>query len=304
MQTRSKSAAKADTVDDVKAFYDKNPQLLDHYAVDDDVTMTTTQDPAPIGKYMEIICSSGQQHIGSHLLQHRAYRLFSYPTQSVGFEHEVEWPRRTDVCCWHDGEPFDTVPICIPKCIDPRTKRYAVYGCFCSLNCALKYMQDRDRFNTMNSSMHLLHVARTVFGLHIPLHQRVVQAPDFFYLKKFGGHMTIDEFRNRSQVATSVITLVPPFISFSHVLEDNAENTGEVVAERQKSFRHKIRGLRRPVNPQKEPPHSPKKTSNGPLYTKYLSEKKSVQKTQKTNATSLCREKRKKTGGLQKFLKK
>tara|TARA_B110000090_G_scaffold206165_1_gene255124 strand:+ start:2175 stop:3152 length:978 start_codon:yes stop_codon:yes gene_type:complete len=321
MQTRSKiksrknsgSSRMADTVDDVKTFYHKNPQMLEQH-VGGAATTTTTTDPPPIGRgrYMEVVCSSGQQHLGSHMLKHRAYRLFSYPTQNVGFEHEVEWPQTTDVFCWHDGEPFDTVPICIPHCIDSRTKRYAVYGCFCSLNCALKYMHERDPFDSGNSGMHLRHLARTVFGVQIDIGDRLTQAPDAFFLKKFGGHLDIDEFRTKSTTSTSLTTLVPPFINFGHVLEDNAttktdDNENDSTSTHALPVRHKIRGLRRPKHPQNQPPFSAKKTPKGSEYAQYIDRKKATKDNggeTKNNKKERTSNKRTKKGGLQKFIRR
>ena len=57
---------------------------------------------------------------------------FNYLDNSIN-----RWKENTDVCCWWCCHTFKTPPVSIPEKI--YNKKYYVFGCFCSFNCAYSY---------------------------------------------------------------------------------------------------------------------------------------------------------------------
>lgn len=111
------------------------------------------------------------------------------------------WPRTTDVHCWYCAEPFNTIPIMIPGRLCRRSKRLMdCYGTFCSFDCAKYYVQHtarHDRGNQMSLLAYLHKLTTGRVASIAPLNPRDPKdvAPTFQALIKFGGYMTIDEFR-------------------------------------------------------------------------------------------------------------
>ena len=117
----------------------------------------------------------------------------------------------TNYCCWWCCHAFGNKPIGIPiKYVD---NKFNVYGNFCSFNCALTYNFYSDSVNKWDRSslLHLLY--KKFYNLK---ESNIVYAPEREFLKIFGGHMNIDEFRNvQTQDSTYKVTYPPIIISNS-----------------------------------------------------------------------------------------
>ena len=71
---------------------------------------------------------------------------------------------------------------------------YVVDGCFCSFNCCKSYINEHSA-ETMyeNSYMYLLKMYNSIFKTNI---DEIKNAPDWRLLKKYGGVLEIESFRN------------------------------------------------------------------------------------------------------------
>ncbi len=166
-----------------------------------------------------------------------------------------QWPATTEYACWHCCHSFDTVPIPIPK-----SKRlsendsisvYTVYGIFCSCNCAVAYILERNTYDQQQLLLRFKNMIVSVFHFNTDDVFSLEPAPPRIFLSMFGGHMNIAEFRKAS-LTTRTALLLPPFISYSMVLEENARQSASHQAEVTNDCiapitTHVIRGLRRPT---------------------------------------------------------
>lgn len=95
--------------------------------------------------------------------------------------------------CFWDTCPFDTPPFYIPKAIDAHEVR--PYGCFCSLNCALAYLQSEDIDSSAKFERRQL-----MFNLYSKVvgdKTFVKPAPNPRYtLDKYYGNLSIQQWRS------------------------------------------------------------------------------------------------------------
>ena len=145
------------------------------------------------------------------------------------------WPARTDVWCWYCCHPFEGVPLCVPH--TKKRGRYSVYGVFCSLNCAIAHVQQTASFKQQQVLLMLRNMAIDVFGFSTTAAFGAAAAPNKAFLRVFGGHLSIDDFRATSLTCCSTV-LTPPFVSLPMVLETSRNK-----------LQHHIRGLWRPQKP-------------------------------------------------------
>lgn len=163
-------------------------------------------------------------------------------------------PYRTDVCCFHCTETFQTPPIGVPVEFVPSyylstiqsekddsvtTMRHPIHstreydklvakgvtvvkrdyfevdGNFCSFPCMISYYRAHsDRMEYKNSMCLMERLHKRLYNK--PLEWR--HAPDIRLLKKFGGHLSIDEFRSAegSMYHASVSLNRPRFADTDH----------------------------------------------------------------------------------------
>jgi len=129
-----------------------------------------------------------------------------------------DWPKKTDVVCYYDGERFDTIPIPICKKYDYKRDLYHVHMFFCSFSCALAYLHDHhNSCNKATQILNLQKMARDVFQYPYI----IKPASSIYLLQKYAGDKgkTIDDWRKDNQFA-STITLEPPFILYPMVFQE------------------------------------------------------------------------------------
>ncbi len=104
--------------------------------------------------------------------------------------------RDDDTLCWHCCFPFDTDPIPLPYKWDEKRNTFSVCGAFCSFACMNGYSRDRGRLHsTKNCGMSIFQLYKQMTGNRSP----PPSAPPRNFLRAFGGHMTIQEFRASSE---------------------------------------------------------------------------------------------------------
>lgn len=103
------------------------------------------------------------------------------------------WPKFSKICCWNDSEPFENVPIMIPRDVDIMIEEFRNFeGVFCSIGCALRWLKDQGSTDIPMRIMKFGIFISKVFKLQL-LDCRVAYPK--IILKKFGGVLTIEQYR-------------------------------------------------------------------------------------------------------------
>lgn len=124
-----------------------------------------------------------------------------------------EWPTSVSSCCFWCCEPFDCVPVGIP--IKKLNNTFYMYGNFCSPECAAAYIFNEKKF--MNDCWEKYSMLNLIYGNNQP----IKMAPSKICLKKFGGRLTITEFRNIcTRLNKSYKVLLPPMVSVLPMIEE------------------------------------------------------------------------------------
>jgi len=153
-----------------------------------------------------------------------AMRFIYHPTFSplmygkeANLRKTLDWPQKTDIQCLHCCEPFDTVPVPIPLTYDVETGRIEVAaGVCCCITCLKGHLQESPQFNTPYRLALTKLMAIEVFGVAASVMERV--APPRIALKKFGGPMTLEEFRVNN--IGPVLLRAAPFICRDMIFEE------------------------------------------------------------------------------------
>ena len=240
-----------------------------------DVKIFLEREHVDRAKTIEVVCSSARRDMDD-ISVHTPYRLFSN-TLTLSNDLLPVWPEKTDFCCWHCCHLFDTVPLPIPKAKSIYESRniYHVYGIFCSCNCAVAYLLERNTHDQQHLLLRFKEMAASVFKVDgINSNVFIMEpAPPRIFLKMFGGHLTIEEFR-RNSLVTRTSLLSPPFVSFRMVLEESARSNDAAKVEVGGPITsHAIRGLRRPTTREDEEIAPAKTDGDTSLFSKFLASK-------------------------------
>lgn len=106
------------------------------------------------------------------------------------FDNPDKWVENTDYYCWWCCHPFDGPPIPIPSKYDKLKKKFHVYGCFCSFNCAKSYVLNKPLLKFSTNDL-LGYMYRIIFDKKM----EIKNAPPKEILKVFGGDKSIEEYR-------------------------------------------------------------------------------------------------------------
>ena len=122
---------------------------------------------------------------------------------------------KTNVACWWCCHNFDTMPCFIPdRYMD---EKFYVFGCFCTYSCAMAYNSNMGdyRVSLRNSLIKELH------GRIFTSTDQILLAPAKELLQKFGGPMTIEEFRNKELLAKKEHKIhLPPMVPLLPAIEE------------------------------------------------------------------------------------
>jgi hypothetical protein len=126
-----------------------------------------------------------------------------------------EWPSSTSIHCYWCCHKFDNPPFGIP--IKYVEGRFHVFGCFCSLECAMAHN------NSSNESMDEIWERRHLINMlsrKIGYVSNIKPAPSRLALKMFGGYMSIDEFRSFCETTKVVNINFPPMMTMTQQVEE------------------------------------------------------------------------------------
>jgi hypothetical protein len=97
---------------------------------------------------------------------------------------------KTKIACWWCTCNFDNVPCFVPE--KYVNGKFYVFGCFCSYNCALSYIMKDDEYKVSNRVSLIKRLYSELYETKEPLYP----SPPKELLNKFGGPMTIEEYKN------------------------------------------------------------------------------------------------------------
>lgn len=134
------------------------------------------------------------------------------------------WKESTDSHCWWCSHSFETVPVGLPNKYCPKQKKFYLYGCFCSFNCAHSYNLDIKDYKVWERYALLNYIKKIIYknaNNTDNLIKPIISAPPKEVLKVYGGELSIEEYRNSSiSIPKEYYHLLPPMIPIFSVVEE------------------------------------------------------------------------------------
>jgi hypothetical protein len=121
----------------------------------------------------------------------------------------------TDIACWWCTYQFNSFPCFIPDKYINNT--FYVFGCFCSFNCASAYNMNLADYKVSERNSILRKLYAIIYGNYseIPL------APSREVLKKYGGPISIEEYRQLfSNITKEYKLLLPSMLNQNVYIEE------------------------------------------------------------------------------------
>jgi hypothetical protein len=136
------------------------------------------------------------------------------------FIERDNWPIGTESACFWCCHTFNNTPYGIP--FKYMKEKFIVYGCFCSLECAVAY-----NFSSQNNIYNVWENLNLINLLAHKLNYKdyVKCAPPREVLKLFGGYMNINQFREHCNSNKVLNILNYPMISSQHQVEEISEQS-------------------------------------------------------------------------------
>jgi len=143
----------------------------------------------------------------------------------------VRHTRKQSKRCWHCCYQLEDQarPIPFPKSYDEKRRTFEVFGSFCSFACVGAYSRDRGRLCPgRQSGIAIFELYKQLTGsTHPP-----PIAPPRELLDEFGGHLSIDEFRNLSGAERDIVAVPVNLYYKSTSYHDRAAQTSSTEIRR------------------------------------------------------------------------
>ena len=137
------------------------------------------------------------------------------------FNKKNKWPDNTNIHCLWCCHEFNNFPFGIP--IKKMDNTYHMFGNFCSGECAAAYNFD-------NTNTHEAFERFSMLNYLYSQDKKIKLAAPRIILKKFGGQLSIEEFRKNNNILDKQYkVLLPPMISLIPTVEE--ENLNEQVVD-------------------------------------------------------------------------
>lgn len=125
-----------------------------------------------------------------------------------------KWPENTSIHCKWCCHSFSGIPISIPK--KYINNIFYVFDCYCSFSCAASHLFFRGDITESDKLKYynLLHLLKQKILKNTNL-EKIKLAPPQNVLKIFGGHLSVEEFRNITKERCSdykIYDIVEPYI--------------------------------------------------------------------------------------------
>jgi hypothetical protein len=128
------------------------------------------------------------------------------------YNKKQKWPTSTNIDCLWCCHSFDTVPFGIP--IKNYDEIFYMFGNFCSAECSASY--NFDNINTSES-----YERYSLINYLYSNNKEIKLAGPRLSLKKFGGQLSINEFRKNNNIYNkNYKLLIPPMISLIPLIEE------------------------------------------------------------------------------------
>lgn len=123
------------------------------------------------------------------------------------------WPNKVQICCFWCTHQFDNTPVGIP--MKKVNDVFHMFGNFCSPQCAAAYIFDNYDSPQKWECYSLLNL------LYSDLDNQIKIAPPRLCLKKFGGNLTIQEFKNiQNNKNKDLKIIMPPMMAIIPFVEE------------------------------------------------------------------------------------
>ena len=126
-----------------------------------------------------------------------------------------EWVHQTNYWCYWDCHPFDTTPFGIP--IKFKQNKFHMFGCFCSLECAVAYnFYESDRSDNRWENYNLINMLSNKINYKFCVNPAISRK----CLNTFGGHLEIRTFREKNSQNKHYHILTYPMVSLMEQVEE------------------------------------------------------------------------------------
>jgi hypothetical protein len=123
---------------------------------------------------------------------------------------------KTDIACWYCSYNFNTIPCFLPDRYYEST--FYVFGCFCTYSCVMAYNL---AMNDSRSSSRISLIKLLYSKIFSTSADAIPKAPERELLQKFGGPLSIEEFRNSALLCKKEFKLaLPPMIPLIPVMHE------------------------------------------------------------------------------------
>lgn len=124
-------------------------------------------------------------------------KMFITPNTNDKTVDKMQLNKTRKHCCWYcrHNVPSDWHPLGIPIKFSKEQNTFECDGIFCSFNCIVAYLQEHNQYRYKDSNVLLLMMYRHIFKKHRDI-TKIVPSPSWKLLKEYGGHLSIDEYRN------------------------------------------------------------------------------------------------------------
>lgn len=131
---------------------------------------------------------------------------------------------KTNICCWWCTYDFNTLPCFLPDRYYNET--FYVFGCFCSFSCAAAYnITLNDRISIRYSLLKKMY--NIIFNINETnlLNREIPVAPQKEILEKYGGSVSINNFRNANTICSKEYKInIPPLVPLIIEMRETVRN--------------------------------------------------------------------------------
>ena len=182
----------------------------------------------------------------------------TYNSQPKTFTHLRSHQESTEYtkCCFYDGYPVQGESVGLPR--KYKDDKFTVWGHFCSYECARAFVQDSKSHHDKELSLLCL-LCMKLYGKYF----RLKKAPNKFLLEKYGGPLSIEEWRKESQTNRLWVVSTPSIertqMTYECFLDHDHESNNEMTNKtKNDSKKETKRGLE--LSKRKTPAHFTKKS--------------------------------------------
>lgn len=125
----------------------------------------------------------------------------------------------TDIACWWCSHNFEGIPCFIPNKYENEV--YHIFGCFCSFNCAVAYNMKMDDYKIWSRYSLIKKIWNDINDSNNNSIEEINPSPPKEILEKFGGYLTIDEYRKNNKIFLKKHRIImPPMTSMTLIVEE------------------------------------------------------------------------------------